>query len=294
MADQAEHLREMVQKMCGNRRPAARTVTVVSGKGGVGKTSFTVNFAVALGRMGKRVVIVDADFGFSNVDILLGANTRYSMDDVVTGKRRLKEVVQECDCGVCYIAGGAGTDALVNLSPEGEERLMGQLSQLDEQADVILFDTGAGMRPSTLRLMDSSDESILVVTPEPTSIMDAFVVLKMAAALEDKPQVRLLLNMVGNETEAKETDRNFRRVVEKYLEYDLDVIGYVKNDDEVRKAVSALAPLMVRNPGCTAARQIEAIAQRYAGQQEFAFSAGGLRGLFQKLTARRRADGMEG
>ena len=116
----------------------------------------------------------------------------------------------------------------------------------------------------------------------------------MAAALEDKPQVRLLLNMVGNETEAKETDRNFRRVVEKYLEYDLDVIGYVKNDDEVRKAVSALAPLMVRNPGCTAARQIEAIAQRYAGQQEFAFSAGGLRGLFQKLTARRRADGMEG
>lgn len=268
------------------KAPAARTVTVVSGKGGVGKTSFVVNFAVSLARLGKRVVVVDADFGFSNVDILLGASAKYSLSDVVTGKRRLKDVVQWCDCGIYYISGGSGTDELVNMSAEGEENLLSQLSELDEQADIIFFDTGAGMRSSTLRLMDSSDESILIVTPEPTSIMDAFVVLKMAATLEERPKVSILLNKVQSETDAKTTNQNFRRVVEKYLDYDLDVLGYLNRDDEVSRAVSALAPLVTRSPGSLAARQIQAIAKRYVNQQDFAFGAGGIRGFFKKMITR--------
>lgn len=287
MADQAERLRELVRQLHRKEKDhAAKVVTVLSGKGGVGKTSFVVNFAVALARLGKRVVVIDADFGFSNVDIMLGANSKYNLGDVVSGERRLEEVIQTCDFGIRFISGGSGLEELINLSEDAARRLLEQLGQLDGEADIVLFDTGAGMRSSAMKIMGASDQSILIITPEPTSIMDGFVALKMSATIEPQPMVSAIINKAATEQDAKATYANFQSVVDKFLKYDLNVLGYICRDENMSKSISALSPLLIRHPSSTAAKQIQAIAQRFISSQEFNFSARGIRGFLNRIAKR--------
>lgn len=289
MADQAERLREMVRQMRRREKAkAAKVVTVLSGKGGVGKTSFVVNFAIALAKLEKRVVIIDADFGFSNVDLMLGVNSYYNLGHVMRGEKKLEEIVQDCSYGIRFISGGSGLDELVNMPEEAGNRLLEQLGQLDSEADVILFDMGAGMSQNTLKIMEASDETVLVVTPEPTSIMDAFVVVKMAAGLDSQPKISVLINKAATEKDAKTTYENFCAVIHKHLNYNLDVMGFICRDEQVTKAILALQPLLLKSPGSTAAKQIAAAAERFVESEEFEFRSGGLRGFIGRLSGRAR------
>ncbi len=165
--------------------------------------------------------------------------------------------------------------------------LFSQFKELDNYADIIIFDTGAGIRSSTLKLMEASDESVLVVTPEPTSIMDAFVVVKTASTISTKPQLRVVINKASTEKDAEKTYEVFCRVVRKYLEYDLEVLGYVCNDSEVTKSITSLKPLLEKSPNSTASKQIKSIAKRFTEDERFAFGSQGIKGFFNKMLRRK-------
>ncbi len=264
MEDQAQRLRHLVKGINEKSEDrGCKIITVTSGKGGVGKTSFTVNFALALAKLGKSVVIIDADFGFSNVNLLLGKTPKYDMGHVVRGEKRLDEVIEICFERVRYISGGAGVDELMNIPEEKLKKLIAQLVVLEKNTDYIFFDTAAGMDNAILKLIDASDETILLLTPEPTSIMDAYVVLKSAASLSEKPQIRILVNKVRSEQEAVTTVKNFSSVVNKFLNYDLNLLGYISNDETVTRSISALIPHYLNSPNSISTRQTEQIAAKY-------------------------------
>ncbi len=288
MDDQAKRLRELVkniqQKQTKNN---AKIITVTSGKGGVGKTSLTVNLALALARCDKKTVIVDADFGFSNVNVLLGVNAAYDIGHVVRGERKLSEVVALCFEGVQFISGGPGVAELMNIDPERLEDVLLQMENLERDVDFILFDTGAGMDNSILRLMDASDETILVLTPEPTSITDAFVVLKTAAKLAEKPKVSLIINKARNEKEALATNDNFRRVVDKFLNYSTTLMGYVLTDDLMTKSVCELVPYLLKYPNNAVSKQIQQMADRYVGDDDFQLTTRGFKAFIERFKLKR-------
>lgn len=291
MADQAEKLRNIVQKINEQKaeRRGARIIAITSGKGGVGKTSFAVNFAFALAEMGKRVAIIDADFGFSNVDILLGASTRYDLGHVIRGERSLEESVAICENGVKFISGGSGVEDLLNIEEDKIAIIVDQLKALEEQNDYIIFDTGAGMQKPTLRLLQASDDTILILTPEPTSIMDAYVILKTLAAHVQRPNISLVVNRVSSESEAELTCRNFKLVVKKFLEYHLATLGYIYTDSAMTKSIAAFKPLMQKFPDSMCAKQFRDVAKKYIAEEECSFKPGGLKGFFGKLFSKNAA-----
>ncbi|MGI6152251.1 MAG: P-loop NTPase [Christensenellaceae bacterium] len=293
MSDQAQKLREMIYAM--NTQSAGESETsggenkasvfcITSGKGGVGKTSFTVNFAIALSRCGKKVAIIDADFGFSNVNIMLGVNSQYNLSHVISGEMRLSEVMEECFPGVWYIAGGSGVQDLLQMSEIKLEHMISQLSALENTMDYILFDTGGGMNNSILRLIDASDETILVITSEPTSILDGYVVLKTASTLKNMPKIRTLINKARSESEAVSTHASFSTVALKYLQYKVDMLGYIVMDDKMTESISNFMPHIVKYPMSMASKQIQLLANKVtdsnAGQDK---RAKGLKGFFSRF-----------
>lgn len=284
MNDQAQRLRELVHTIKLKKdQKNAKIITITSGKGGVGKTSLTVNLALALAKCGKKVVIIDADFGFSNVNILLGTNAKYDIGYVVRGEKKLEEVIELTYNGVQFISGGAGVSELMNIEEGRLDDVLTQMEILERDADYILFDTGAGMDKNILRLMDASDETILVLTPEPTSITDAFVVLKTAAKLAERPSVRVIINKVHSEKEALVTDDNFKRVVDKFLNYTIKLMGYILFDDLMSRSISELIPHIIKYPNSTASRQIQQIAFQYIHDDEFRFNARGFQGFLKRF-----------
>lgn len=284
MNDQAQRLRELVHTIkLKKEQRRAKIVTITSGKGGVGKTSLTVNLALALAKCDKKVAIIDADFGFSNVNILLGTNAKYDIGYVVRGEKKLEEVIEVSYDGVQFISGGAGVAELMNIEESRLDDVLSQMEILEQNVDYILFDTGAGMDKNILRLMDASDETILILTPEPTSITDAFVVLKTAAKLSERPSVRVIINKVHSEKEALITDDNFKRVVDKFLNYTIKLMGYVLFDDMMTRSISELVPHIVKYPNSAAARQIQQIAFQYINDDDFRFHPRGIQGFLKRF-----------
>ncbi len=287
MEDQAQRLREMVEAANKGRNmheedKKAAIYCITSGKGGVGKTSFTVNLALALANCGKKTLIIDGDFGFSNVNILLGKNAKYNLQHVISGEKRLSEVMEECFPNVWYISGGSGVTDLVKLKGKQLEDIMGQLLPLEDQMDYILFDTGAGINSNILRMIDASDETILVITPEPTSIVDSYVVTKTAEELEERPVLSVLINKVSSEKEAMAIFQNFSRVVEKNLENEVKMLGYIPADSRLVQSVSAMIPHLIQYPTSAAALQIQRIATTIAQGQE-QIPAKGLKSFLKRL-----------
>lgn len=178
--DQAERLRNIIKKqeLPPVQKPVAKVITVTSGKGGVGKSSISVNLAIQLSRMGKRVVIFDADFGLANIEIMLGLHPRYNLADMMYRGKTLNDIITYGPENVGFISGGSGIQELANLSREQIITLIQKLNELDEFADVVIVDTGAGISDTVLEFVAASEEVLLVATPEPTSITDAVCVIE--------------------------------------------------------------------------------------------------------------------
>ena len=171
--DQAEQLRKLVGQQI-QHSGSTRVIAVTSGKGGVGKTSLSVNLAIQFSKKGKRVVIIDADFGLANVEIMLGIRPRYTMSDLIHNDMSIDEIITEGPMGIGFISGGSGVQDMVNLDKEQLRILIGKLVRLDTLADIVIVDTGAGISDSVLEFVLSSPEVLIVATPEPTSITDAY------------------------------------------------------------------------------------------------------------------------
>ena len=292
MNDQANKLRQMNEMMGSNRSPIlkpiltqARVITVTSGKGGVGKTNFTVALAIAFARLGKKVLVIDADLGLSNVDVILGTSPPGNLLQVMQGGYSLNDVVADGPLGIKFISGGSGIYDLSNLSDVQLQYFLNQLGQFDSWADVILIDTGAGLNRMVLNFVMAADEVIVITTPEPTAVADAYAVIKTYASHGGTSPVRLVVNRVREVTEGNGVVNKLSKVTQRFLGLTLSHLGFVFEDRLVQKAVTSQVPLMIAYPDSVFARCIDKIAHTLTFGEEIMPSPRGIRGLFQRLLA---------
>ena len=280
--DQAENLRKIVNEQTAQRR-LSRVITVTSGKGGVGKSSISVNLAIALSRLGNRVVIFDADFGLANIEVMLGIRPRYNLADLMFKGRALTDIVNVGPENIGFISGGSGIQELTNLTRDQIIYLIQRLVELDELADIIIIDTGAGISDSVQEFIVASTEVLLVATPEPTSLTDAYALLKAVNRRynisEQDMAIRMLANRVDSYEEGMELYEKFNIVVSKFLNIKLDFLGSIAKEEIVSKAVMRQQPAIILYPNSQFAKSVSAFADVLCSNS--AGSAVGKKGIAQ-------------
>lgn len=262
MNDQAQGLRELVQ----TRDTAVRetkVITVTSGKGGVGKSNFTLNFAIGLQKRGYQVLVFDADIGLANIDVLMGVSPKYNLYHLLKREKTLNEIIYNGFHGLQFIAGGSGFNDLIRLTEEEVQYFSKQVEQLNGQVDYILFDTGAGLTKETLTFILAAQETIVVTTPEPTSITDAYAIIKMVTNMNHHIDFKLVVNRSGDEREGKQTADKITLVSQKFLNLPIATLGFVTDDALVSKSVKRQIPFTIAYPNSSASRSMDALISRY-------------------------------
>ncbi|ARF15335.1 MinD/ParA family protein [Sporosarcina ureae] len=260
MHDQAEALR---LKMMKSQRPVARAIAIVSGKGGVGKSNFTANFSYALVAKGKKVLIVDMDIGMGNIHILFGATPTYHLKDYLTDQQQLQNVVTPIEENLAFIAGGSGLESVVEWSDMMFERLIEAFSVLQMEYDVILFDMGAGATKSSIDLILAMDEIVLIATPEPTSITDAYSMIKFICLQDASKTIKIVSNRVLKEQDGRDSVARLQLAMRKFLSVDPSVLGFLPDDIHVRNAVIAQVPFVKLYPNAKVSKRMLAIADTF-------------------------------
>lgn len=266
--DQASRLRQMVRQ---SPRPDidAVTVAVASGKGGVGKTNLAVNLAICLASRGYRATLLDVDMGLANADLLLNAGGKYNLSHVISGSKSIEEVSREVTGGVTFVPGASGLERMADLAESQRQDLLEQLRCLGRSADVMILDCGAGISPSVLSFARAADICLLMTTPEPPALTDAYAALKtLVRRNQPDGAVRLVVNQADSRREASGVYRRLASVAEKFLNYSVADAGYLLQDTHVELAVRQRCPFVLRYPRCTASACVSAIAGRLLGQRK--------------------------
>lgn len=262
--DQAERLREIV-KANNAPRMSARVITVTSGKGGVGKSSISLNLAIALTHEGNRVVIIDGDFGLANVEVMLGIHPSYNLSDLIYRNKSVSEIITRGPEGIGFISGGSGIQEMNDLTKDQIMYMIQNLAELDKLADIILIDTGAGITNSVLEFVAASSEVLLVTTPEPTSITDAYALLKTLNRKSDFDikdiTIRMISNRVSSEEEGLDLYRKLNTVADRFLHLEMDYLGAVLQESNVSKAVMHQKPAIMLYPNIQFSKKIKAFAK---------------------------------
>lgn len=270
--DQAENLRNIIKKQNQKNVSNARVIAITSGKGGVGKSSVSINLALQFQRMGKKVVILDADFGLANIEVMFGVIPKYNLSDLMFKGKELKDIITEGPEGVGFISGGSGIAKLVNMDREQIKRLVNKLSELEEIADIVIIDTGAGISSSVMEFLTASPELIIVATPEPTSITDAYALLKALSMnggfQEESTKIKVISNRVSGEQEGKTLFEKLSMVVSKFLQIDLEYLGIIPQDSSITKAVMKQKPVSIMYPNAPSTKMLERIAHELENSQE--------------------------
>ncbi|MDN5346765.1 MAG: flagellar biosynthesis protein FlhG [Clostridia bacterium] len=273
--DQAARLRELVRE----KESGARVLAVVSGKGGVGKTNLTVNLGLVLAKWGYKVLIFDADLGLGNVDILLGLVPRWDLRQVINGEKSLAEIIIRGPAGLQLIPGASGLQELADLDSFRQEKLLQELESLATRQDFVLLDAGAGISRKILSFALAAGEVLVVTTPEPTALTDAYGLIKILARLGTKNY--LIVNRVASETEGREAAQRLQQAVRRFLHLDLPLLGFIAEDRAVGQAVHRQQPFVLSASGVKAALDVEAIARKLLGRAASESKAGS--DFFQKL-----------
>lgn len=245
-----------------------RILAVTSGKGGVGKTNVVANLAAGLSEIGKRVVILDADFGLANIDVLLGLNPRFHLGHVLYGKKRLLEIMVEGPGGVRIIPASSGLQCLAELSLEQRNFLVQSFEELDGDADYLLIDTAAGVSTNVLHFLLAAPEVIVVSAPEPTAIVDAYAMIKIILAEDPHKTIRVLINSAEDEEESQDVFRQINSVVKRFLNREVIYLGHVERDPHVLRAVRGQVLVTHSFPGAPASRCFRRLAHSLAQQTE--------------------------
>ena len=269
--DQAEQLRNIIKASSQPQRPLARVITVTSGKGGVGKSNTAINLAVQFKKMGQRVIILDADFGLANIEVMFGAVPKHNLCDLIYQGKDIKEIITWGPMDVGFISGGSGIAGMSNLSKDYLNYIIKNLSELDEMADIIIVDTGAGISDAVLEFLVASGEILLVTTPEPTSITDSYSLVK---ALNRHPRyskevshVKVIANKVENGQEGRLLFEKLDTVVARYLKIPITYLGMVPQDAQLAKAVMQQMPVSIQNPESKSAQAYEMLAAKLMNKE---------------------------
>ncbi len=304
MADQADKLRDLASQarnapkkaspaqapapLPGTYQPQlarvarARVITVSSGKGGVGKTNLSVNLSLALRRLGKEVLLFDADLGLANADVLLGMSPRYNLMHFFQGQKSLKECMSEGPLGLKVIGAGNGIAQMADLGAQERERLLSHFSLLEEGTDFIVVDTGAGISRNVVSFAQAADECLVVTTPEPTARLDAYGLIKVLNQDGYQGAVRLVVNMAESEQEGNEAGRLMETLAKRFLGAHVEYFGFVPIDRSVRKAVSRQEAFTIAYPDSQASKAVAGLAARLCDRSHHA-APGGLKGFLEKL-----------
>lgn len=243
------------------RRRFARVISVTSGKGGVGKTTVSVNLAIAFAQMGKRVAIFDADLGLANVHILMGIKPRFNMRHVIEDNFSLEDVVAEGPLGIKVISGGQGVREMANLTAEQRRVMLRQLDLLERNVDILLIDTGAGISDNVLRFATFADEIVVVTTPNIAAAADGYSIIKILLQMEPKSRIGVICNQVKNMYHSKNVFNRINTAAAKYLKAPLGDLGYIIEDNHVSAANQIRKPFMLEYQYSEAAQCVKAIAE---------------------------------
>jgi flagellar biosynthesis protein FlhG len=267
-ADQAAGLRQGAPGWEGPRVALSRaesprlSIAITSGKGGVGKTQLAANLGVALAQRGLRTLLLDADLGLAGLDLALGVKPEHTLNEVLEGKFKPEEIVIEGPCGLRLLAACPGRYEMANLSPGERDRLTNAIDECAANYDVLLTDTGAGINSNSVSFASSADEVLLVATPDPTSMRDAYAMAKVLAKRAGVETIRFVANQVNSESQAAELHDTLRGLIRRFLPIELTYLGCIPRDEVVRLGAASGSPFLLKSPDGVAARAIQGIAQR--------------------------------
>ncbi len=284
MKDQAEGLRNLVQIQNDKGTKATRIITVTSGKGGVGKSNFTLNFALTLQSQGYKVLVFDADIGLANIDVLMGISSKYNLYHLLKKEKTIWEIIQKGYNDLDFIAGGSGFNDLLRLTDEELNYFAEQVMQLNGYVDFIIFDTGAGLSKETLKFILAAEEAFVVTTPEPTSITDAYAIIKMVNSMGHDVSFKLVINRVTDAKEGKHTADKISLVAKQFLDIQIPTLGFVDDDPAVSKAVKKQIPFTVAFPNSAASRSLQLLVDNYMnGYRVIDTPTSGVKGFLNKM-----------
>ena len=279
--DQATNLRQMARRL----RPRAQTIAITSGKGGVGKTNLAVNLATVLSSLGRKVVLLDADMGLANADIICNVQPRYNLAHVVAGQKTLADVVAPVPAGFSLVAGASGLARMADLT-EGDRRgLLDELETLQESADVLIIDTGAGIGRNALAFTAAADQVVVVTTPEPTAITDAYAVIKVLVRCGTTGVISIMVNQVRSRDEARMVHERIAGVCRQFLKTDVTFGGYVVADAAVPESVRKRSPFAIQYPRCQATQCVVAWANRIDHHVDLQPAGPARGGFFSRVAA---------
>jgi flagellar biosynthesis protein FlhG len=270
--DQATQLRSLMRDQRGIEPIVGRSgtgaahrasvIAITSGKGGVGKTNIAVNLAIKLASAGKKVVLLDADLGLANADVICNIDLPANLSHVIARRKELSDVLVKAPGGFSLIGGASGLARMADLSDADRQRLVDAMGELEKSADVILIDTGAGISPNVLAFTRAADEVLVITTPEPTAITDAYAVVKVISRDNAERRVSLLVNQVRNAGEARIVHDRIAKVARQFLSMRIYDAGFIPADEQVSAAVRKRSPFVISAPRCPASHAVAQLAMR--------------------------------
>lgn len=282
MDNQADGLREVMKEQRRSRK-AVRVIAVTSGKGGVGKTNVAANLALIAAKQGRRVLIIDADLGLANVEILYGMRPKHHLGHLLQGDLSTRDVLATGPCGVKVLPAGNGLQQLTRLDDGQRLRLISALEELEDDFDVVLLDSGAGIGDNVVFFVGAAQEAVLVVSPEPTSLTDAYAAIKVLCQDAGVRNFNVVVNQAGNEGAARDIFDKLSAVSGRFLDARVRWLGWLPRDENVHRAVMAQRPLVELFPGSPVTRSLNAVADALFNEAPPPHLAGGLKFLWSRL-----------
>jgi len=255
---------------------------VTSGKGGVGKTNLSVNIGLSLQNMGKKVLLIDGDLGLANIDVVTGLYPKYNLFHILTAGKSIQDIILSGPNGISILPGASGLYELANITSSELEVLINSFNSITDAFDIVIIDTGAGISKNVLSFIQSAHEVIVVTTPEPSSVTDAYAIIKLAYKHCDK--INLIVNKVDNYMEAKFTMEKLAKAAKKFLNIDINYLGFVLDDKSVTKANMEQTPFIIKYPNGLASKCLINITNKLLYGQEYTEdSTVTIEGWFKKL-----------
>lgn len=289
MEDQAQQLRELMRAKPASagaqKDRKTRIITVTSGKGGVGKTNVSVNMAIAYARLGKKVIVMDADLGLANVNVMLAMIPKFNLYHVIRKQKTMQEIILDTEYGIRIVAGASGFSKIANLTDDERQSFIEELNALSS-ADIIIIDTSAGVSSNVLSFVAAADEAVIVTTPEPTAITDAYGIIKIIATEVENLNMglKLVVNRVKSVAEAKSVADRMINIAGQFLNLKVEYLGFIYDDPAVPQAVLRQKPFMVLDPKCKAAQCVQHIVGRM--EKTEVREGGGFGNMIRRLLGR--------